>query len=144
MKQGLTILMYSHDTYGLGHIRRTLAIAKALAEKAIHILIITGSPLAGQFPLPGGVDFIRIPGMVKTEKGDYLPSCGGISKDRVMKIRTQLILATIKTLEPDLFIVDKEPLGLKKEVLPGLAWILRHLPHTGTILGLRDVMDEAA
>jgi len=144
MKQGFTILMYSHDTYGLGHIRRTLAIAKALTEKAVHILIITGSPLAGQFPLPGGVDFIRIPGMVKTENGDYLPSNGGISKERVMKIRTQLILATIKSLEPDLFIVDKEPLGLKKEVLPGLAWIQRHLPQTRTILGLRDVMDEAS
>ena len=144
MKPGFTILMYSHDTYGLGHIRRSLAIAKALAVKAAHILIITGSPLAGQFSLPGGVDFIRIPGMVKTEAGDYLPSCGGITSERVMKIRTQLILATIKSLEPDLFIVDKEPLGLKKEVLPGLAWIQSHLPQTRTILGLRDVMDDAS
>ncbi len=144
MKQEFTILMYSHDTYGLGHIRRTLAIAKALAAKATHILIITGSPLAGQFSLPRGVDFIRIPGMVKTEEGDYLPSNGGISREKVMKIRTQLILATIKNLEPDLFIVDKEPLGLKKEVLPGLVWIQNYLPRTRSILGLRDVMDEAS
>jgi predicted glycosyltransferase len=42
-----------------------------------------------------------------------------------------------------LFIVDKEPLGLKKEVLPTLEWIRRCLPGARTILGLRDIMDDA-
>lgn len=143
MKQGPSILMYSHDTYGLGHIRRTLALAKTMAKRAPHILIITGSPLAGEFPLPKGVDYIRIPGMVKTEEGDYLPPCEGISVERVIKIRTQLILTTIKNFKPDFFIVDKEPLGLKQEVLLGLEWIQKHLPGTRTILGLRDIMDDA-
>ena len=35
------ILMYSHDTYGLGHIRRTMAIASHLLGPRINILILT-------------------------------------------------------------------------------------------------------
>jgi predicted glycosyltransferase len=44
--------MYSHDTYGLGHIRRTLAIASHMRRKGVNILILTGSPLAGRFSPP--------------------------------------------------------------------------------------------
>jgi predicted glycosyltransferase len=43
-----------------------------------------------------------------------------------------------------LFIVDKEPLGLRKEVLPTLRWLNENLPETKNILGLRDIMDEAS
>jgi predicted glycosyltransferase len=39
--------------------------------------------------------------------------------------------------------VDKEPLGLKKEVLPTLQWLRRCRPDTRSILGLRDIMDDA-
>ncbi|MFC1533120.1 hypothetical protein ACFL7M_07135, partial [Thermodesulfobacteriota bacterium] len=33
---------------------------------------------------------------------------------------------------------------MKKEILPTLKWIRRHLPGTKNILGLRDIMDEAS
>jgi predicted glycosyltransferase len=46
------ILMYSHDTYGLGHIRRTMAIAAHLRAPRINILILTGSPIVGRFTFP--------------------------------------------------------------------------------------------
>ena len=58
------ILMYSHDTYGLGHIRRTMAIAAHLRSLSANILILTGSPIAGRFSFPENVDFVRIPGFV--------------------------------------------------------------------------------
>ena len=143
MAPKFNILMYSHDTYGLGHIRRTLAIAQRLIQPETHILIITGSPLTGRFNFPDGVDYVRIPGMIKKENGIYQPSAIRLAPDQVINIRRQLILSTIMAFEPDLFIVDKEPLGLKKEVLPGLEWIRANRPHCRTVLGLRDIMDEA-
>ena len=59
------ILMYSHDTYGLGHLRRTMAIAEHLRHRGVNILILTGSPLAGRYEIPEGIDYVRIPGMIK-------------------------------------------------------------------------------
>jgi predicted glycosyltransferase len=38
------ILMYSHDSYGLGHVRRTLSLAQAFVEHnpGLGVLILTG------------------------------------------------------------------------------------------------------
>ncbi|MGD9209861.1 MAG: glycosyltransferase [Desulfobacteraceae bacterium] len=137
------ILMYSHDTYGLGHIRRTMAIAQHLRGPNINILILTGSPIAGRFRFPDKVDFVRIPGMIKKTNEEYRPLSIKINPRHALDIRRNIITATAKTFKPNFFIVDKEPFGLKKEVLPTLKWLKRSSPYTHTILGLRDVMDEA-
>ncbi len=136
------ILMYSHDTYGLGHIRRTLAIASQLREAHINILILTGSPIVGRFSFPEQIDFVRIPGMIKKTNEEYLPLSIKINAKHALDIRKNIITATAKAFQPHLFIVDKEPLGLKKEVLPTLQWLRRCQPNTQTILGLRDIMDD--
>lgn len=137
------ILMYSHDTYGLGHIRRTMAIAAHLNDANTNVLILTGSPIAGRFPFPQQVDFVRIPGMIKKTNGDYQSSSIRIDMDQALSIRTNIILATAQTFRPDLFIVDKEPHGLKREVLPTLEWLRQCSPQTTSILGLRDILDES-
>lgn len=137
------ILMYSHDTYGLGHIRRTMSIASHLACPDVNVLILTGSPIAGRFSFPDRIDFVRIPGMIKKTNDEYLPLSIKINPQHAMDIRTNIITATAQTFKPNLFIVDKEPLGLNKEVLPTLQWLRSSMPRTRTILGLRDIMDEA-
>lgn len=138
------ILMYSHDTYGLGHIRRTMAIANHLKNKQTNILILTGSPIAGRFSFPQQVDFVRIPGMIKKTNDDYQSLSIRIDQEQALSIRTNIILATAKTFRPNLFIVDKEPLGLKREVLPTLEWLKELSPSTTSVLGLRDILDESA
>lgn len=138
------ILMYSHDTYGLGHIRRSMAIASHLSGKEVNILILTGSPIAGRFALPEQVDFVRIPGMIKKTNDEYQSLSIRIDPSQALSIRKNIIIATTKAFKPDLFIVDKEPLGLKREVLPTLEWLRQSLPTTKTILGLRDVLDESS
>jgi predicted glycosyltransferase len=137
------ILMYSHDTYGLGHIRRSMAIASHLLGPRVNILILTGSPIAGRFSFPEQIDFVRIPGMIKRTNEEYMPLSIKINARHALDIRKNIITATVKTFQPQLFIVDKEPLGLKREVLPALQWLRRNRPGTRTILGLRDIMDDA-
>ena len=138
------ILMYSHDTFGLGHIRRTMAIAQHLVRPGVNVLILTGSPLVGRFDFPEGVDFVRIPGMIKKTNEEYLPLSVRMSAKHALNIRRNIIVATAKAFQPHLFIVDKAPLGLKREVLPTLKWFKRRQPNTKTILGLRDIMDDSA
>lgn len=142
MAAPFNILMYSHDTYGLGHIRRTMAIANHLRGTNTNILILTGSPIAGRFALPSQVDFVRIPGMIKKTNDEYQSQSIKINDTQALNIRTNIILATAQTFRPDLFIVDKEPHGLKREVLPTLEWFKETMPRTRTILGLRDILDD--
>lgn len=135
--------MYSHDTFGLGHIRRTLAIARSLRKSPANILILTGSPLVGRFNIPQRVDFVRFPGMIKLTNENYLPHSMKLDPTEVLELRKQLILTTAKAFQPDFFVVDKAPLGLKREVLDTLHWLKQQAPSCKTILGLRDIMDSA-
>jgi len=145
MSETFKILMYSHDTYGLGHIRRTLAIAAQLRRPNINILILTGSPIVGRFDFPEQIDFVRIPGMIKKSHEVYLPHSIRIEAQQALSIRQNIIKATAKAFEPNLFIVDKAPLGLKREVIPTLKWLCAtNEVSCRTVLGLRDIMDDAA
>ena len=138
------ILIYSHDSFGLGHLRRCRAIAHAIVDrfKGVSVLILSGSPIIGSFDFLPRVDFVRIPGVVKLHNGEYQSLGLHIDLDQTMAIRAAIIKQTAESFRPDLFLVDKEPLGLKGEVLP----TLNLLKSRGTtlVLGLRDIMDEPA
>ncbi len=138
----MNILMYSHDTYGLGHIRRTMALAQNMLGKDHRILILTGSPIVGRFDIPKGIDFVRIPGMIKQSNESYVPHSIAIDPSLALAIRQNIILATAKTLKPDVFLVDKAPLGLKLEITATLLWLREKCPRTKVVLGLRDIMDS--
>ena len=137
------MLIYSHDSFGLGHLRRCRAIAESLVahHPDLSILIIAGSPFVGSFSFSQRVDFIRVPGVVKVGSKDYQAQSDGMSIDDVMAVRTGIIAETARTFRPDIFLVDKEPLGLRGEVEPTLR-LLRDMGKR-LVLGLRDVMDDA-
>jgi predicted glycosyltransferase len=136
------VLIYSHDTFGLGHLRRCRTIAHALVErhKDLSVLILSGSPIIGSFDFRSRVDFVRIPGVIKLRDGEYTSLNLHIDIDEMLAMRASIIRHTADIFDPDLFIVDKEPLGLRGEVLE----TLQLLKSRGTplVLGLRDVMDE--
>lgn len=136
------ILIYSHDTFGLGHLRRCRAIAHEIVDryKGVSILIISGSPVIGSFEFKARVDFIRIPGIIKLHDGEYTSLSLHIDLSETLAIREAIIRQTAKVYAPDLFIVDKEPLGLHGEVRN----TLHDLKARGvrTVLGLRDVLDD--
>jgi predicted glycosyltransferase len=136
------ILIYSHDSFGLGHLRRCRAIAHALVDrfKGVSVLILSGSPIIGSFDYLPRVDFVRIPGVIKLHNGEYQSLGLHIALDQTMAMRAAIIRQTAISFRPDLFLVDKEPLGLNGEV----AATLKMLKAKGTtlVLGLRDIMDE--
>ena len=138
------ILIYSHDSFGLGHLRRCRAIAHSLVAnyKGVSVLILSGSPIIGSFDFKARVDFVRIPGVTKLKDGEYTSLGLHIDLDQTMSMRESIIYHTAASFKPDLFLVDKEPTGLRGEVVS----TLRMLRDGGTInvLGLRDVMDEAS
>src|SRR5690348_13325549 len=136
------ILIYSHDSFGLGHLRRCRAIAHAIVDryKGVSVLILSGSPIIGSFDFLPRVDFVRIPGVIKLTNGEYQSLGLHIDLEQTMAIRMAIIEQTALSFRPDLFLVDKEPLGLEGEVLPTLK--LLKARGTRLVLGLRDIMDE--
>jgi predicted glycosyltransferase len=136
------VLIYSHDSFGLGHLRRCRAIAHALVEKHpdMSVLILSGSPIIGSFYFRTRVDFVRVPGVIKLRNGEYTSLSLHMDVEETLALRASIIKHTAEIFNPDLFIVDKEPGGLRGEVRETLEMLNeRGVP---VVLGLRDVMDD--
>jgi predicted glycosyltransferase len=137
------VLIYSHDSFGLGHLRRCRAIAHSLAahHKKLNVLILSGSPIVGRFSFRSRVDFVRVPGIIKRRNGEYTSLNLDFHVEQTLALRASIIEHTARVFRPDLFLVDKEPLGLLGEVRSTLA-LLRRQGGTRLVLGLRDIMDD--
>jgi len=140
--RGFRVLIYSHDTMGLGHLRRCSTIAHSLVREYpdVSVLILSGSPIIGSFDFRSRVDFVRIPGVIKLRNGEYTSLNLGIDFEQTIHMRAEIIKHTADIFAPDMVIVDKEPLGLRGEVEETLRMLKRR--GTRLILGLRDIMDD--
>jgi len=135
-------LLYSHDSWGLGHLRRSLTLATALVESFpdCEVLLITGSPCATLFSAPPRVGLVKIPSVSKSASGEYVPrSLAGTIAD-TLKLRRNLILEAYRSFRPTLVLVDHKVIGLQGEAYE----MLREAREDGvhTVLGVRDVIDS--
>lgn len=139
------MMFYCHDTYGLGHLRRTLALAGHFHDQSPNLsqLIVTGSPSANRFSYPDRTDYIKLPSVTKDENGAYLPRSLASNIHDIVTMRRELLLAAARNYQPDIFLVDHAPAGLRGEVVDTLRYLKAELPNTRLIVGLRDIMDEA-
>ncbi len=136
------VLIYSHDSFGLGHLRRCRAIAHAICEdfEDLSVLILSGSPIIGSFDFRSRVDFVRVPGVIKLRNGEYTPLTLPMAIEDAIAMRASIIRHTAEVFDPDILIVDKEPLGLRGELKATLEVMKKRGVHV--VLGLRDVLDD--
>jgi predicted glycosyltransferase len=139
------IALYSHDTMGLGHVRRNILIAAALvaARPESDVLLLTGIPEATMLPLPPSTDVVTLPALRKHADGHYSPRMLSCSLGDLLRTRSAMIEGALPAFDPDLLIVDKVARGVEGE-LDGALTSLRDRGRTRGVLGLRDVLDAPA
>ena len=124
------VLLYSHDTFGLGNIRRTLLLSQDLRAQypKASILIVTGSPMIHAFRIPDGIDYIKLPCLDRVDADRYQPRFLSACKAEVFRTRRAILSRSITSFVPDLVIVDKRPSGVDGELVDAL----RALRRSGT------------
>jgi len=138
------ILFYSPDSYGLGHVRRTIALAEGVLTRfqKASALVLTGAPRANYFSYPERCDYMKLPSITKREDGCYATRDLDLTLDEAVGLRARVIEQAAAAFHPDVLLVDHNPLGLCGEILPTLAHVHRSRPDSLRVLGLRDVIDE--
>ena len=137
------ILFYSHDTYGLGHINRVLSIGRFIAKRMdVSILLVSGSGIIHRMRIPRGIDYVKLPTVTKIGDDRYKSKYLKLSLKEIIRLRETILLDTTLSFEPDLFVVDNVPLGLKNEALKSLEALKRHCPAGKTVLTMRDILDD--
>ncbi|NOT13764.1 MAG: glycosyltransferase [Methylococcaceae bacterium] len=138
------IIVYSHDTYGLGNIRRMLVIAQALVENDpnVSVLILSGSPMLHAFRIPPRIDYIKLPCLTRSTEGEYSAKFLDIDYEQILRLRSNIILSSILDFDPDLILVDKKPFGVSDELSDTLKTLKRQHHRSKVVLLLRDILDS--
>jgi predicted glycosyltransferase len=138
------ILVYSHDTFGLGNIRRMLEIARHLVASSsqVSVLVITGSPMLHAFRIPERVDYVKLPCLARDVEGRYAPRLTDMSMEETVRLRANLIRNAIAGFDPHLILVDKKPFGVENELSGALADLPQRARRPKLVLLLRDILDS--
>lgn len=137
------VLVYSHDTYGLGNIRRMLTICEHLCEvhPDVSILIVSGSPMLHAFRLSPRIDYVKLPCLSRTNSGKYEVKSLGLGYPETVRMREEMLRTAVIGFAPDLVLVDKKPFGVDDELRPALDAARELSPKPRLVLLLRDILD---
>ena len=139
-------LLYCQQVLGIGHLFRSLEIARAL--EGWDVAMITGGPRL-DIPFPEPVREIRLPGlMMDPEFQELSPVKQGVSLEAVREARKARLFDIFESESPDVFIVELFPFGrgsFRFELEPVLEAIaLGRLPSCRVVCSLRDILVEKA
>jgi predicted glycosyltransferase len=143
---GPTILFATNELRGLGHLRIALRIAAHVQTdlRDAAFLLLTSATVTHAFPLPRGLEVVRIPGMTVDDNIlRYHPTRLPLPFAQIRRLREAIIRTTAQVCRPDLFLVDFRPGGVAGELLPTLR-LLKRKGETALVLLLRDILDDPA
>ncbi len=137
------VAFYSHDSFGLGHLRRSLLLSEAVCSRRAdaEVLLLTGSPRARFFDRSDSIEVVPLPAITKSADGRYVSRNSDQPLEHTVRRRKDSLREALNRFQPDTLVVDHVPAGLQGELLPLLA-DLRATGRTRLVAGLRDILDE--
>ena len=114
-------LFYSHDGYGLGHVRRNSLTAQAVLDRdpAAHVSLVTGIDARPRWlrETPR-LSVHRVPPLLKKTDGSYRHD--GLSFEEAVRERERIFATLVDVERPDVIVVDRHPYGTAGELHAGL------------------------
>ena len=140
----MRILIYCQYVWGMGHLFRSLELARAFEPHAVKILA-GGQPV--DVELPEHIEMVRLPTLYMDENFTHLIS-GEPNRDveSVKAERIDILEKLFATWRPDVFIVELFPFGrtaFQFELVPMLTKIRQGaFGSVRTVCSLRDILVE--
>ncbi len=134
------LLFYCQHSVGLGHLVRSFALARALAER-FRVVLLCGGAVPDAVPPPAGVELVTLPPLGVGEDGAFESQDGHHSVPAARVVRRRLILDAFRTLRPEAVLIELFPFGRAKfasELLP----LLEEARAGGALVAcsLRDIL----
>src|SRR5262249_36192664 len=138
------LAIYSQDSLGLGHLRRTTLIGGAVlrADTGSKVLLFADSPVGPFFPLPHRVGGVQLPSIRKVNAGCWEATQLRVDDRELIRFRADLLHSGLMHFRPDVLLVDHMPGGAQRELIPALKALKRAFPECCVVLGIRDILDS--
>lgn len=133
--------IYSHYTFGIGHIQRASLLAKGLSKKFKVFLFYSGEHFGLQFDKIHKV--VRLTGEIKENRNSKFTTFENphSTEKEIITNRINTIIEEFKKNKPEIFITEFFPFAsfrLKKTIIPILKYIKSNYPKCKIICSARD------
>ncbi|MBT9315523.1 glycosyltransferase family protein [Leptothoe spongobia] len=136
-----TLLFYCQHILGIGHLIRSMAIARGLAQD-FKVYFVNGGEVIQDFPIPAGIEVINLPA-IKTDSNfrELQVPEGFADVDAALVYRRELLLEVCDRIRPTVVMVELFPFG-RRRFSPELIPLLERAKDYGakTICSLRDIV----
>ncbi|MDQ7781953.1 MAG: glycosyltransferase [Desulfomonilaceae bacterium] len=129
------ILVYTHNSIGLGHAFRTLAVITGMKKwrPDIDFLVISGTSIPQIF-FEEGIEVIKLPSIKLDIDRDDSPMLSryltGFDLESIFDFRQTVIMASFNFFQPDALIIEHNMTGQMSELIPLLMkkWVRKGGP----------------
>lgn len=139
------VLIHCQYVYGIGHLVRTIELAKGLSSE-FEVFVLNGGEHVSNLEIPKFVTIIQLPAIYKEENQSRLtPIDNSITLHGCFKKRSEIIYTSIKRITPDLIITEHFPFGLlfEKEVVKLIQVGKKHNPSVKLVCSVRDIIESS-
>lgn len=138
------VLFYVQHLLGIGHFKRTLLIARALAAAGAEPHVLAGGPAVPHFRVDPAVRLIRLPAVRSADESftGLVDEQGDPLDERAKARRRDLVLSWLARIRPRVLVVESFPFGrrqLRFELLP-LLEAARRAPRPRIVCSVRDIL----
>jgi predicted glycosyltransferase len=140
-----TLLLYCQHSLGLGHLKRSWALARHFSRVFRVVLVSGGAPPMG-LAAPGGIEIVELPALAQNEAGDVYAVDSSRSVDDVRRERVERLIALYRRLRPDVVVLELFPFGRRKFQAELLALLdeTRNEPRPIVASSVRDLLVDRA
>jgi predicted glycosyltransferase len=120
MRKRPPLLFYCQHSLGMGHLVRSLALARALTEQ-FRVVFLNGGPVPDGLPLPSRVEIVNLPPLGFGRDMQLVSRDTSSTVEDAEVLRQKIILDTFTSLQPEAVLIELFPFGRKKfaaELLP--------------------------
>jgi len=136
------VLIYCQHVLGMGHLIRSMAIARAL--KNCTVVFVNGGESISGIEIPSWVTIVNLPPITSDSEFQRLNiHSESTTLEQVQRARKNRLLELFRQVRPDVVIIELFPFGRKRfafELLPLLAHIRLSAPSTKVVCSLRDIL----
>lgn len=140
----LKIILHCQYVYGIGHLVRTIELARGLS-KYFQVYLINGGESVPNFELPETVKLIQLPAIYKEEHSDLLLSVdSSITIEECFQLRQIIIKQTLEDVKPDILVTEHFPFGLlfEKEVIELITVVKKLNQSSNIVSSVRDIIES--
>ncbi len=146
MSEPADIVFYVQHLLGIGHLRRSAAIVRALGAAGVKVVLVSGG-----LPVPGldvgAAKLVQLPPLQSLDEhfSGLVDHRGEATDDAWRAARAAQLLATFRAARPRLLVTEMFPLGRRQmrfELLPLLEAARNRSPRAAVVCSVRDILNE--